>query len=674
MGASRVAQVAGLLAAMACFGVVAPSSAPEGSHGIGIWPVGVATVVLMLAPRPRTGLLLAVIALIGVGSLRVSGEFSTGVALGLGLGLAAEAWVTWRILARGRRERAPLRTSVDLARFLAAVASGGLVVGAFAAVTSLVTGWGDPGRLALSIGTASLVAQLTIVPLFCVVRNHAPRAGPAERLSQWLLLGVLTPVVFLPESFPSVVFVVVPVLVWGALRDSPYESMAQVLAVLAVAIPMTTWGYGPFANAAPSFHITTDVQGILLASFGTVCALVTLPLMLTVGEQIDTARQAAAERDLVQNIVNGAAGVAIIGTDHEGEVTLFNPGAQRLLGYTAQEMLGTTTRRLHSDQSVSDKAGELGVPDDFDAVTAALIGHGAVDMKFVRKDGEERSHSMSLDRIEDDRGNTIGYVSTSEDITERIEAERRLLEALATEREAVERLREVDQVKDAFVSSVSHELRTPITSILGYTEMLEDGAYGPLTPEALAAVRRLGANSTRLLSLIDDLLTLSRVQQEGLGFADRLVDLRKIVVASTTVVTPTLEQRALELTVDLPDDPVPFLGDRDMLERVVINLLGNAVKFTPEAGHVCVVLRTEDAEAVISVSDTGIGIPSAEQDRLFSRFFRSTLAQQQAIPGSGLGLSIAHSIVEQHGGSMTVDSEPGRGTTFHVRLPLLTAA
>ncbi len=672
MEASRVTQVVGLLAAMTCLGAAAASSAPDGSHGIGIWPVGLATGALMLASRPRTPLVLAVVGVLAVGSIGVAG-FSAGVALGLGLGLTAEVGVVWWILAQGRRERAPLRTSVDLARFLAAVAAGALVVSAVAAVTSLVTGWGDPGRLALAVGTSSLVAQLTVLPLFCVVRNHAPMAGPVERLAQWILIVVVTPVVFLPESFPSVVFLIIPVLVWGALRNSPYGSMAQVIAVLAFAIPMTTYGYGPFANAAPAFHITVDAQGILLASFGTVCALVTLPLMLTVGEQLETARQAAAERDRVQNIVNGAAGVAIIGTDHEARVTLFNPGAERLLGYTAEEMLGTTTRRLHSEQAVAEKARELGVPEEFGAVAAALIGRGPVDMKFVRKGGEERSHSMSLDRIEDDRGRTIGYVSTSEDITERIETERHLVEALAAERQAVERLREVDQVKDAFVSSVSHELRTPITSILGYTEMLEDGEYGELAPEALDAVRRLGANSTRLLSLIDDLLTLSRVQDEGIGFADRLVDLRKVVAAATTVVAPTLERRELEVTVELPEEPIPFLGDRDMLERVVINLVGNAVKFTPEGGDIGVVLATDEREAIISVADTGIGIPREEQERLFSRFYRSSLAQQQAIPGSGLGLSIAHSIVEQHGGSMAVESEPGRGTTFHVRLPLLTA-
>lgn len=673
MRASRVAQVFGLLAAMAVFGLLATRSIPEGAHGIGIWPVGVATVVLMLAPRPRTPALVGLLGVIAVGTLWLGGR-SAGVALGIGSGIALEALVTWWILAEGRRERAPLRTSIDLARFLAAVACGALTIAAFAAVTSVVTGWGEPGLLALSIACSSLVAQLTVVPFFCRVRNHAPMAGPAERLAQWVLIVVATPIVFTLNDFPSIVFVLIPVLVWGALRNSPYESMAQVIAVLFFAVPMTTWGYGPFANAGPIFDITTDVQGILLAAFGTVCALVTLPLILTVGEQLENARQASAERDRVQNIVNGAAGVAIIGTDELGHVTLFNPGAERLLGYSAEEMLGTTTRRLHSEQSVSDKADELGVADQFEAVAAALIGIGAVDMRFVRKDGEERDHSMSLDRIEDDRGELIGYVSTSEDITERIEAERRLVEALAAERQAVERLREVDQVKDAFVSSVSHELRTPITSILGYTEMLEEGAYGELAPEALDAVRRLGANSTRLLSLIDDLLTLSRVQDEGLSFADRLVDLRKIVAAGTTVVAPTLERRELELTVDLPDDPVPFLGDRDMLERVVINLVGNAVKFTPEGGRVGVALAAESDAAVLTVSDTGIGIPREEQEQLFSRFFRSSLAQQQAIPGSGLGLSIAHAIVEQHGGSMSVDSEPGQGTTFHVRLPLLTAA
>jgi signal transduction histidine kinase len=203
--------------------------------------------------------------------------------------------------------------------------------------------------------------------------------------------------------------------------------------------------------------------------------------------------------------------------------------------------------------------------------------------------------------------------------------------------------------------------------------MLEEGAYGRLEPAQLDAVRRVSANSTRLLSLIDDLLTLSRVQEDGLGFADRLVDLRKIVATGAGVVAPTVERKQLAMSVDLPDEPIPFLGDRDMLERVVINLVGNAAKFTPDGGRVDVALLSGPEAAVLAVTDTGIGIPPEEQEGLFTRFFRSSLAQQQAIPGSGLGLSIANPIVEKHGGSMSVQSAPGEGTTFRVRLPLLTA-
>jgi signal transduction histidine kinase len=292
-------------------------------------------------------------------------------------------------------------------------------------------------------------------------------------------------------------------------------------------------------------------------------------------------------------------------------------------------------------------------------------------MKFRRKDGVERTHSMTLNRMTDDRGEVTGYVSTSEDVTERVRAQEALLEALTTERKAVERLRRVDEVKDAFVSSVSHELRTPITSIMGYLEMLEEGDFGELSPAQANALRRVSANSTRLLSLIDDLLTLSRVEDDGLSLADRAFDLRGVVRAGHDVVAPAWSTRALDVDLHLPAEPVPFLGDRDLVERVMVNLIGNAVKFTPDGGRVGVRLEVADDTALIEVSDTGIGIPPTEVDQLFSRFFRSTVAQKRAIPGSGLGLSIARAVIEKHGGAIEVASEIEQGTTFRVRVPIV---
>ncbi|WP_395693641.1 ATP-binding protein [Nocardioides sp.] len=662
---------AGLVALTVGFGLAAVYGAPATGAAIGIWPAALATALLMIAPKPSTPVVLLLIFAIAFGTIATGRPES--VAFGIAVGMTVQCWAFWRVLTGGVRDRPPLRTNAELGRYIGGSALGALCVGVSGVVTSLVTGWGDPLLLGLSVLASSLASNLAVTPFFCRLRPHPGLAPPVERAAQWVLIVTLTPVVFYLDDFPSLVFALIPVLAWGALRSGAYESIAQLFVVLGFAIALTTRDHGPFAEVDSRFGLPADVQGLLLSLFIIDCALVVVPFVLIVGDQLENARQVAAERDMVQNIVNGAGGVAIIGTDAHGLVTLVNPGAEQLLGYSAEEMLGRTTEYLHSDEAIAEKARELGVQPEFREVARTLLGAGPTDMPFVRKDGVVRSHSMSLDPIEDDRGQVTGYVSTSEDITERKEAERRLVEALATEREAVARLQEVDRVKDAFVSSVSHELRTPITSILGYTEMLEDGVYGQLSHEQLDAVQRLSANSSRLLSLIDDLLTLSRIQEDGIGFAHKVVDLRKVVAAGVAVVAPTLERRELELDVDLPEDPAPCLGDRDMLERVVINLLGNAVKFTPEGGRLQVALTIHDGQAEVAVADTGIGIPAEEQDQLFSRFFRSSLAQQQAIPGSGLGLSIAHAIVEKHGGTMTVESEEGEGTVFRVRLPLITA-
>ena len=664
----RALVVIALLVLMTSFGVAAVVAAPDGGHGIGIWPVALATATLTVTTRPGTRWWLALIAVLAAATIWVGGR-PVGVAVGLGLGLAAEVWVTWRLACHGRRERAPLLTNPDLSRFLVAVTAGALTMAAASVATSLVTGWGHPLLLALTTGTSSLAAQLTLLPFFCRFRNHPPVAGRTERGALWVLLVTTTVAVFLPTQFPSLALLVLPLLAWGALRSGSYESLAQLAVVVGISMPITTSGHGPFARPDERFGVPVDLQGILLATFAIVCALVVLALRLTVGEQLENARQVGAERDRMRNVVDGITSVAIIGADLEGRITLFNPGAQELLGYHPEEVLGKPTRVLHSDRGVAAKAAELGVADDFSVVALTLIGGGPTEMGFVRKDGEERQHWMSLNRVTDDRGRPIGYVSTSEDITERLRAEARLKQSLETERQAVEQLREVDRVKDSFVSSVSHELRTPITSILGYTELLQEGVLGPMAPSQADAIERVGRNSHRLLTLISELLTLSKLEADGVLSDAEVIDLTQVVTTGLAVLSPTVARRDVELTVAVPPCPATVSGDRDMLERVVINLVDNAVKFTPDGGRVTVALTSCADRVVLEVVDTGIGVPAQEQQRLFDRFFRSSLAQHHAIPGSGLGLSIAHKIIEQHGGTLEVSSEAGTGSTFRVSLP-----
>lgn len=237
------------------------------------------------------------------------------------------------------------------------------------------------------------------------------------------------------------------------------------------------------------------------------------------------------------------------------------------------------------------------------------------------------------------------------------------------EREMVQRLRDLDQAKSDFVALVSHELRTPLTSIRGYVEMLRDGDAGELEPDQQRMLEVVQRNADRLLALIEDLLTLSRIESGTFRVARAPVALDGVARATVEEMRPQALDRGVELVADVADEVPAILGDTAQLERVLLNLLSNAIKFTTDGGRVVVRVRPAGAAVELEVQDEGIGIPEAEQARLFSRFFRSSTAQERAIQGTGLGLVIVKSIIEHHGGEIAVRSQAGVGTTFTVLLP-----
>lgn len=235
--------------------------------------------------------------------------------------------------------------------------------------------------------------------------------------------------------------------------------------------------------------------------------------------------------------------------------------------------------------------------------------------------------------------------------------------------EALQRMAELDKTRADFVSSVSHELRTPLTSVTGYAEMLADGDAGELNSQQAKMVSTIDRNARRLLDLVEDLLTASRIEAGVLTMNLSPVDLGSVIDSVVSALGPSAAGK-VELVVDVPGDLPRVMGDRDKLDRVMLNLLSNAVKFTPAGGRAEVRARSSDGAVTIEVSDTGIGIPEAEQSRLFERFFRASTARQAVIAGTGLGLTIVKAIVEGHGGQIEFESAEGRGTTFRVRLPL----
>ena len=231
-----------------------------------------------------------------------------------------------------------------------------------------------------------------------------------------------------------------------------------------------------------------------------------------------------------------------------------------------------------------------------------------------------------------------------------------------------ERLRELDRLKDEFISLVSHELRTPLTSIRGYLELLRED--GRLDEEQLRYLGIVDRNSERLLDLVSDLLFLAQVDAGKLNFELQPVDLEALVADCVEAAQPTATAKEIELTTSTHQLPVQLQGDPARLAQVLDNLVSNALKFTPSGGRVEVSLQGLDGVAVIEVSDTGVGLAEDEQDQLFERFFRSSRASENAIPGTGLGLAIAKTIVERHGGRIRLKSALDVGTTVRVELPL----
>ena len=239
--------------------------------------------------------------------------------------------------------------------------------------------------------------------------------------------------------------------------------------------------------------------------------------------------------------------------------------------------------------------------------------------------------------------------------------------------ELVRQLQALDRAKSEFLSTFSHELRTPLTSIRAYTELLREEAEGA-DGDQDRMLEIIEKNSVRLSVLIEDILTLSHLNSAVYDIHLVPVDTNPLIGSVCELLLPTAEAKRLTLRTRTTEGPSMVLGDANQLERLLLNLVSNAVKFTPPGGTILVTTSRSASSVVLSVSDTGIGIPAAEQEAVFGRFFRGAEATQEVIPGTGLGLAIVQAIVEHHGGTLTLSSAPGQGTTVRVRLPSLAVA
>ncbi|HET9092223.1 MAG TPA: ATP-binding protein [Acidimicrobiales bacterium] len=331
--------------------------------------------------------------------------------------------------------------------------------------------------------------------------------------------------------------------------------------------------------------------------------------------------------------------------------------ASQLAGRTIAELGPEFFRRFGDPTYVPETAGET---------TGRSRRRPVVGERIVLTDNRvlERDY---LPIVAD--GEHRGHVLVFRDVSAQAQAEAEWAALIARQRHENERLVELDRVKAAFLAEISHELRTPLTSISSFTELLTDGLGRDDPDEQREFLEIIKRNADRLLRLVDDLLLLDRLETGAMPLEWGVVDLASVVTASVSAFAPMAESKAIALDCDVGEGPT-IAGDPGRLGQVLDVFLSNAVKFTPEGGRIIVTATPRDKIWRIEVIDNGIGVPQREQQSLFERFYRASNARSSRIPGSGLGLSVARAIVELHGGTITLRSTEGGGTTVIARLPL----
>jgi signal transduction histidine kinase len=274
-----------------------------------------------------------------------------------------------------------------------------------------------------------------------------------------------------------------------------------------------------------------------------------------------------------------------------------------------------------------------------------------------------------LPRLRDPLDTVAAELSLALEREELLAAERASAQALAAQNE---QLQELDQLKDQFVSTVTHELRTPLSAVVGYLELVLDGEAGELNEVQARFLDIVSRNATRLNDLVDDILTVARLDSGRMTLEFEEADLVALVTGEIESARPGAERQGVDFGLHTAEETLMLRADPRRLAQVLGNLLSNAIKFTPEGGAVTVSLDRQGDSAVLEVADTGVGIPEDEVGHLFERFFRASTAAD--IRGTGLGLSIATSIVDGHGGAIGVRCTEGVGTTFSLTLPLVEAS
>ncbi len=392
----------------------------------------------------------------------------------------------------------------------------------------------------------------------------------------------------------------------------------------------------------------TSVLGIAL--------LLTAALVIhRVARESERAHLALNNAERIQRTLLNSANYGMISTDTEGTIFTVNAAAEKWLQYASTELIGSDISKVHDEQELRERADQLTratgipVPGDFHAlVMKAKYGIAdEIECTYVRKDGTGFPVSLSVTALRSEGEGLAGYLMIAADLSER---------------------RVIEKMKDEFLSVVNHELRTPLTSIKGALGLLSGGVTGKLPAAAEKMVQLALNNTDRLTRLVSDILDFERMESGQITMETQISDAAQLMRESTESVHVIAEGK--EVSVVLVPLAVPVRVDPSRMVQALVNLLGNAIKFSPPGGRIEFGAEQIGISVVFRIKDEGRGIPKDKLETIFERFQQVDASDSREKGGTGLGLAICRSIVQQHGGRVWAESEPSKGSTFYLQLPL----
>jgi len=412
-----------------------------------------------------------------------------------------------------------------------------------------------------------------------------------------------------------------------------------------------------------------DSVSWLPAQAGQQAAALVVCIDISKRRSAEDALRASEER--LRLVMDNATEYAIFSIDRDHRVTSWNTGAQRLLGWSGSEILGERYDRIFTPEE-----REQDIPRR-EAETALSEGWASDERPLQRKNGERFWASGAMMPMRDQRSEVVGFVKILRDETadrqsreELAHKRAELVDALAQNEHARDQLQAADLAKDRFLAVLSHELRNPLASIANATDALQASSHlNPVDRNRVQLTLRSQVDAMR--ALLDDLLDVSRLRFGRLALKKRPVGLRAVVDSALETSRAHVDRRRHALEIALPEEDILLTVDPGRIAQVLSNLLINAAKYTDEGGHIAVRARLADGGCRIEVADDGRGLDEAARRSMFEMFWRASEGDAGSAQGSGIGLAVARSVVQMHGGTIFAESEgPGRGTTIVVWLPL----